>query len=135
MLLQGFPGNEGEADGRQQLAGMHPGHPDYEQTVRLYAQQQAQARGMQGGAAFLGGQVTSPPRESFCVLPKIAAFCCVKLSLHVLFLHSLGTISWGRNLPCHSNWSSIEMYPYHRRVSTFKEQLPVLSVVRMRLEI
>jgi len=53
---QGFPGNEGEADGRQQLAGMHPGHPDYEQTVRLYAQQQAQARGMQGGAAFLGGQ-------------------------------------------------------------------------------
>ena len=56
-LMQGFPGGANEASGRQQLAGIHPGHPDYEQAARLYAQQQAQAHGTAGGASFSAAQV------------------------------------------------------------------------------
>ncbi len=56
LLAQGMHGG-GEGDGRQQLAGMQPGHPDYEQAVRMYAEEQAQARGMAGGASFPGARV------------------------------------------------------------------------------
>lgn len=56
-LTQGFPGGANEASGRQQIAGIHPGHPDYEQAVRLYAQQQAQAHATAGGASFPAAQV------------------------------------------------------------------------------